>query len=207
MTISSLPAKLLVSLLAASLLTGCATAIPPVEVTRFHRLPLATAPMMGSYRIDIAPGEGTSSASLATRDYGAAVARQLDRLGYRPAAGAEPDHIVVVTIDRTELSAGDNGGGVSVGVGGATGGYRSGVGVGVGLDLTRLFADRRAIVATRLSVRIARRGEELAVWEGRARTLAGTGTPAAQTGLDADKLATALFADFPGRSGETISVP
>jgi hypothetical protein len=106
------------------------------------------------------------------------------------------------------VDASRNGSGVSVGVGGSTGGYRSGVGVGVGLDLTRLFGGgARDVVLTRMNVRIDPRAGGMALWEGRAETAARDGTPAAQPGLAADKLARALFADFPGRSGETITVP
>lgn len=195
---------------AAIAASGCATAIAPVEVTRFHRIDTPAAIPAGSYAIVARDARPGTPDSLADRSYQAAVAQQLDRLGYRSSltmAAGQPDYIVTVGLDRAERGADARGNGVSVGVGGGTGGYRSGVGVGVGLDLTSLFADRRDVIATRLSVRIARRGEELALWEGRAETVARTGTPAAQPGLAADKLATALFADFPGRSGETISVP
>lgn len=195
---------------AALAASGCATKIAPVEVTRFHRIDTPAAIPAGSYAIVARDARPGAPDSLADLSYQAAVAQQLDRLGYRSSltmAAGQPDYIVTVGLDRAERAADARGNGVSVGVGGGTGGYRSGVGVGVGLDLTSLFADRRDVIATRLSVRIARRGEELALWEGRAETVARTGTPAAQPGLAADKLATALFADFPGRSGETISVP
>ncbi len=204
------PLAVIVAIAAALAASGCATSIPPVELTRFHRIDVPAAMPTGSYAIvarEARPGEPES---LADRSYQAAVAQQLDRLGFRSSltmAAGQPDYVVTVGLDRAERPAEASGSGVSVGVGGGTGGYRSGVGVGVGLDLTSLFADRRDVIATRLSVTITRRGEELALWEGRAETVARNGTPAAQTGLSADKLATALFADFPGRSGETISVP
>lgn len=204
------PLAVIVAIAAALAASGCATAIAPVEVTRFHRIDTPAVIPAGSYAIvarDARPGEPDS---LAERSYQAAVAQQLDRLGYRSSltiAAGQPDYIVTVGLDRAERPADASGNGVSVGVGGGTGGYRSGVGVGVGLDLTSLFADRRDVIATRMSVAIARRGEELALWEGRAEIVARTGTPAAQPGIAADKLTTALFADFPGRSGETISVP
>ncbi|MEQ1689383.1 MAG: DUF4136 domain-containing protein, partial [Sphingopyxis sp.] len=70
-----------------------------------------------------------------------------------------------------------------------------------------LLRDRRDVVSTRLLVRITRNGDDLALWEGRAETFARVGTPAAGAGLNAQKLAEALFRDFPGRSGETITVP
>ena len=195
---------------AALAVSGCATAVPPVEVTRFHRIDTPPAVPAGTYAIVNRADAPGAIPSLVDRNYSAAVAQQLDRLGYRSAltmAAGQPDFIVTVGVDRAERAADVDGSGVSIGVGGGTGGYRSGIGVGVGLDLTRLLGGRRNAIATRMTVRISRRGEDLALWEGRAETIARSGTPAAQPGLVADKLATALFADFPGRSGETISVP
>jgi hypothetical protein len=186
----------------ALLLAGCATSIPPVEVTRFHRIDALSAVPQGSFTVASDGGP-----SLQDRDYVVAVERELQRLGYRPSGGGRADYAVTVTVDRAERPDDGRGGGVNVGIGGGTGGYRSGVGVGVGLDLTRLLGGRRDLVATRLSVRMMRAGEALALWEGRAETVARVRTPAAQSGIAAEKLARALFADFPGRSGETISVP
>ena len=62
------------------------------------------------------------------------------------------------------------------------------------------------IVVTRLSVQIRRRADGQTLWEGRAETSAKVGTPASQAGLSASKLANALFRDYPGKSGETITV-
>ena len=44
------------------------------------------------------------------------------------------------------------------------------------------------------------------MWEGRALLEAKRGTPAAQPGIAAAKLADALFRGYPGRSGESITV-
>jgi hypothetical protein len=52
-----------------------------------------------------------------------------------------------------------------------------------------------------------RASDDLVVWEGRAQTEAPNTAPAAQPGLAADKLARALFQDFPGESGRTITIP
>ena len=201
-------ARFMPLIVTAALLGGCATAIPPVEVTRFHRIDTPAAFPAGSFAVEAQAGRNSSGA-LADRSYAAAVEREMQRLGYSAAApGAPADYRVTVTVDRDERVSAERGSGVSVGVGGSTGGYRSGVGVGVGLDLTRLFGGgARDIVVTRMSVRIDPRAGGMALWEGRAETAARDGTPAAQPGLAADKLAHALFADFPGRSGETISVP
>jgi hypothetical protein len=45
------------------------------------------------------------------------------------------------------------------------------------------------------------------IWEGKASQTAKAGSPAAQPGIAASKLAAAMFKDFPGVSGETIRVP
>lgn len=203
------PTDLIALPLLAALLAGCATALPPVEATRFHRIDSTVLPT-GRYTF-VAP-DGADAPSLANRGYEIAVARQLDRLGLSAdgsLATGDVDYLVTarVTRDRGPADSAANGTGVSVGVGGATGGYRSGLGVGVGLDLTQLLADRRDLVVTTLAVRINRPGDSLPLWEGRAQSVARAGSPAAQPELDADKLASALFRDFPGRSGETIRVP
>jgi hypothetical protein len=52
-----------------------------------------------------------------------------------------------------------------------------------------------------------RRSDQVVIWEGTAVQAAKAGSPAAQPGIAASKLAEALFKDFPGVSGETIRVP
>jgi hypothetical protein len=198
---------------AALLLGGCAATMQPVSVTRFHRVDPPAASRSGIYDVIAGPSTTGGVASLANRTFETAVARQLDAIGLRSAmtiAHGDPDYFVTVGVDRTVRDQTNaNGSGVSVGIGGGTGGFRSGggVGVGVGLDLSRLFrgAPRDAVLTT-LSVRITRRGESLALWEGRAETVVRDGTPEAQTDAVAMRLAEALFRDYPGRSGETITV-
>ena len=93
---------------------------------------------------------------------------------------------------------------VSVGVGGSKGTYGSGVGLGLGINLGGGSAPQ---LQTTLAVRILRRSDQLVIWEGTAVQAAKVGSPAAQPGIAASKLAEALFKDFPGVSGETIRVP
>ena len=136
----------------------------------------------------------------------------MQRIGYRDAAapgGSASDAGDVITniaINVTDLGARQSRSPVSVGVGGSTGGYRSGVGVGVGLDLTNLLSKPKSRIVTELSVRILSRSDNKVIWEGKAAQEATAGTPAAQPGIAASKLAEALFKNFPGVSGETISV-
>lgn len=197
---------LIVAGLAAVTLGGCATPMPPVEVTRFHRINATSQLTAGTYTI--APQSADSGIGI-DASYEAAVAQQMDRLGYTPAPrGTQPTYVVSLRVEQARQRVERDGSGVNVGVGGGTGGYGSGVGVGVGLDLGRLFGGGSGeVVMTRMAVRIVRRDGDTALWEGRAEGAARANTPQAQPGLNADKLATALFSNFPGTSGETVTVP
>ncbi|MEO0440146.1 MAG: DUF4136 domain-containing protein, partial [Pseudomonadota bacterium] len=111
---------------------------------------------------------------------------------------------VRVLVDQSLLTAGGRRSPVSVGVGGRTGSYGSGVGLGIGINLGGKPKDK---IVTELSVRISRQSDGNVVWEGRSSIEAKQGSPASQPGLAASKLAEALFRDFPGQSGSTIKVP
>jgi hypothetical protein len=92
---------------------------------------------------------------------------------------------------------------ISLGVGGATGSYGSGVGLGIGVDLSGPPPD---VVETRLSVTIKDRVSGQSLWEGRASFAVSANSPLADTQLGAANMAEALFKGFPGHSGETIEV-
>lgn len=187
------------SLAVLVVLTGCATAVPPVEVTRFHVPALASLAPGSVYRLDEDPAGGIELAS-----YRRAVDMELRRLGYVAALpGAAAPLIVRVAVERQERVA-DGQSPVSVGVGGGTGGYGSGVGVGIGFNLG---GGARRWTDIALAVRIDDAATGTAVWEGRARTAVPSKAPAAQPSLAAAKMAAALFGGFPGESGATISVP
>ncbi len=199
---------LTVALLSAVALTlgGCATAVPPVEVTRFHnavpgwalgtRYAIATAPVDG-------PGAGMPS--IEWNSYRTAVDQQLQRQGLVAAGSGERAPLLVrIDFDRSERVNGGGRSPVSVGVGGGTGGYGSGVGLGVGFSFG---GGPRRIYDIGLSVRIDDAATGNALWEGRALAAVPAKAPAAQPSLAAAKLAEALFKDFPGESGRTISVP
>ncbi len=188
-----------------ALLAGCATTmVPPVSVTRFHDG--AAAWQQPGVRVVLTAAPDNSD-RLALRSYIAAVEQQLLRRGYVVVDGAEqpgeaPTLRVRVALDRS-VTAQRRQGPVSIGVGGGTGGYRSGVGVGLGFNLG---GGSRAIVNLRLSVRIDDAASGNAVWEGRAETSLPDQAPAAQGDLAAARLAEALFQDFPGQSGAVITV-
>jgi Domain of unknown function (DUF4136) len=182
--------------LAALPLSACVIPTGPVEVTRFNRAAEGYSYGQGSYMVK------PETDSLALSPYTAAVGRELQRVGYKDGLDAS-DVIAEIAVDvsrRTE----QRGSPVSVGVGGSTGSYGSGVGAGIGINLGGGKAES---VKTTLKVRLVRRSDNLVIWEGRAEQSAGAKSPAAQPGIAASKLAAALFQDFPGKSGETISVP
>ncbi|MEO8723527.1 MAG: DUF4136 domain-containing protein [Sphingobium sp.] len=189
-----------------SSMSGCAVAVPPVEVTRFHIDAPATT---GTIAIEEAPGSaalGGGSDGMEFRTYTAAVAQELQRIGFSEAATSKPsEYVAAVTIDRNirEPGMAQQRSPVSVGVGGSTGSYGSGIGLGIGINLS---GKPKNVIATSLSVQIRRRSDNLTIWEGRARTEAKEGTPAAQPSLAAAKLASALFGGYPGQSGQTIKV-
>lgn len=197
-------------------LGGCATAVPPVEVTRFHSAAPTGWAAGTRYVVDTVPlgdaaapdgvGVGASGPSLEWDSYRAAVERQLQLQGFVPAEnGARAPLKVRIGFDRADRNAGvGKRSPVSVGVGGSTGSYGSGVGLGLGINLG---GGPKRMADLQLSVRIDDAASGQAIWEGRALTAVPVKAPAAQPSLAAAKLAEALFKDFPGESGRTISVP
>lgn len=184
---------------------GCATGIggpAPSEVTRFHLgQQIARGP------IAVEPFEPADANSLEFRSYAYAVERQLAQLGWTvvPSAGRS-EQVALVDVEQGSREALSRGGSsVSVGVGGSTGGWRSGVGGGIGIGIP-LGGGGRDVVGTLLEVSLKRRSEGTVFWEGRATTEARAGSPEAQRTVAVEKLAEALFRDFPGESGRTIRV-
>ena len=66
--------------------------------------------------------------------------------------------------------------------------------------------DRGGSMVTELSVRIQRRSDATVAWEGRAELEARRNAALADRRAAVDRLAAALFQDFPGESGRTIRV-
>ncbi len=191
----------LLPLLSLSLLFACVVPTGPVEVTRFNRASEGVVYGTGSFSAVVA-GDTDTGQGLAASPYLAAVARELQRVGYSQ-RNDDSDIVAeirykVATLERERRSP------VSVGVGGSTGSFGSGLGVGVGINLG---GGSSAQVETTLAVRLLRRSDNLVLWEGKATQTAKAGSPAAQPGIAASKLAEALFKGFPGVSGESIRVP
>lgn len=184
------------------MLAGCATAVPPVEVTRFHS-PALTSLVPGT-AYSFADGDAGAAPIGELATYRLAVDRELQRLGFvaAKADGAAPLRVRLAMTRSTRTAAGPSP--VSVGVGGSTGSYGSGLGIGLGFNLG---GGPRQWTDLTLEVRIDDAASNSALWEGRALASIPTKAPGAQSSLAAAKLAAALFKGFPGESGRTISVP
>lgn len=181
--------------------SGCVAPIGPVEVTRFHAADMA-ALGHGTIRVEPSPGQADD---LEFRAYAGAVMRELARLGYTEPLPGEigSGQIAMLSLERQRFRPQRSSGPVSVGLGGATGSYGSGVGVGLGFNLSGPPPEQ---VETRLAVTIRERASGKALWEGRAAFTVRADSPMAQTSLGSAKMAEALFKGFPGQSSETILV-
>lgn len=193
-----------VTVAAALALSACATTpyTGPVEVTRFVA-PATERAALGQGTIAINFPEEISNEG-ARRAFAAAVSAELAALGYTVTTGPADQTAAIRTSRNAIVAQTQNGRGpVSVGVGGQTGSYGSGVGLGVGLNLGGGREDATAI--TELSVRITQ-GDNATLWEGRAQIATGVKSPYSQVDASARTLAAALFRDFPGGDGETVTV-
>lgn len=185
----------------ALLLAGCAAQVPPVQVTRFHLgQPLAAG------EVAVESRDPTQTNSLEFRTWAEAVSAQLARRGFRLAPGVARSELVavidVVQGSREELAGG--GSPVSIGIGGGSFGRSVGVGGGISFPIGKPRS--RELLMTQLSVQLKRRSDGTVIWEGRARTEARAGTPYAEPAATARRLVDALFEDFPGESGKTVTV-
>jgi hypothetical protein len=180
--------------LLAAALAACASgggkerpAAGGVEVARFHLgEPVARA------QIAVEPFDKADANRPEYPAYAAAVGRQLTRLGWT----------VVPTMTQSEqvalvdLSQGSREAVAAL----------SAARIGRGVSATLPAGTSAGITATLLEVAIRRRSDGTVFWEGRAVDEARTGTPEAARTAAVERLAQALFRDFPGESGRTIRV-
>ncbi len=188
------------ALVLSAALAGCATPGPaPVDVTRFHlNQPIARG------QIAIEPTDPADANSLEFRTYADAVARQLSAQGFTVVPAGRSEQVAQILVERGSRQALRERSPVSIGIGGGTGGWSSGVGGGVSFGLGGSRSGE--VVGTRLSVTIKRRSDGTRLWEGRAETEARADRPEADPRIAVEELAAALFAGFPGESGRTIRV-
>jgi hypothetical protein len=173
------------ALIVALALAGCATPrgggvggqAGGIDVNRTH-----LGQQLARAQIAVEPVNAADANNPEFAAYAGAVQRQLVRLGYtiapnRPAS----EQIARVTVQQGSRAA-----------------LTTGWPVGLG-PASRATAS----VATLLDVRIQRRSDGTVFWQGRAVVEASPGTARAAL---VERLAEALFRDFPGESGRTIRV-
>lgn len=200
----SQPIRLALASAAALLLAGCATGYrqAPVDVTRYH-----LGQPMERTTVAIEPMSGAMQISPEYQTYASAVAAELERMGYVQASSDRASgYIAAVSFLRGSKGSFRENPPVSIGLGGSSfGGGGGGVGVGGGISFG-LGGKQREVMGSELWVQLRRRSDNTTVWEGRAVTDVLSGTPGADPAPTATRLAQALFKDFPGESGITITV-
>ena len=180
-------------ILMAALLASCSTTkrsgaqAGGVDVARFH-----LGEQVARAQIAIEPFDRADSNSPDFPVYAAAVERELTRLGWtvvRTVGQSEQVALIDVTQGSREAIA-----------------PLTSARIGRNLAATTPTGSSAGLVATLLEVGIKRRSDGTLFWEGRAVGEAKTGSPLAAPEAAVNRLATALFRDFPGESGRTIRV-
>jgi hypothetical protein len=182
-------------LLLAAALAACASgggkkerpAAGGVDVARFHLgEPVARA------QIAIEPFDKADANRPEFPAYAAAVGRQLSRLGWTVVPSTtQSEQIALVDLEQGSREA------IAA---------LSAARIGRGVSGTAPAGTSANVTATLLEVAIRRRSDGTVFWEGRAVDEAPTGSSGASRTAAVERLAGALFRDFPGESGHTIRV-
>jgi len=181
-------------------IAGCTTA-PQSQVTRFH----LGGPIAPGH-IAVEPLLPAQKGSVEFQTYANIVGAELARLGFTEAPGlAASEQVAVVGVERGPRDAPARHSPVTVSVGGGSFGWGGGVGGGVSFPVGSSRGGNE-IVVTRLFVQIKRRSDGTVIWEGRGETASPSGSPEAQPAESVRRVASAMFRDFPGTSGQTITV-
>lgn len=190
----------------AALLSACASTSggggvsTAIDVTRFH-----LGQQIARGEIAVEPVNPAQAGSLEFTRYAAAVSRQLTALGWQVVPGnTRSEQVALIRVDQGTRAQLANRPALSIGIGGGTGGYGGGVGVGGGVTVPVGGRGANEVIVTELGVRLQRRSDGTAIWEGRAQQEARAGTTFAAAGNAVERLAPALFQGFPGESGRTI---
>jgi hypothetical protein len=158
-----------------------------IDVARFHLgEPVARA------QIAVEPFDKADGNRPEFPAYAAAVGRQLTRLGWTVVPTTKgSEQIALIDLEqgsRESVAA------------------LSAARIGRGLTAAAPSGTSANVTASLLEVAIRRRSDGTVFWEGRAVGEARTGSPQAARTAIVERLAEALFRDFPGESGRTIRV-
>lgn len=188
---------------AAALALAACTTTPTAEVTRFH-----LGQPMPSDTIRIVPAATPAAPGTAVplefRSYAAAVGTELAARGFRPVEGGPTAYLATLSIEQTTRAGIPQRSPFSIGIGGGSFGRGGGIGGGINLPIG---APRNSDVRVNLlALTIRRESDNSAVWEGRAIQEIAASAPASNLSAAVPALARALLKDFPGASGQTVTV-
>jgi hypothetical protein len=157
-----------------------------VEVARFH----LGEPTIARSRIAIEPFDKADASRPGYAAYVAAVSRQLTRLGWTVVpTTTQSEQIALIDLEQGNREA----------IAALTAAR-----IGRGVKPGPQAGPSKGRVATLLEVGIRRRSDATVFWEGRAVMEGRAGTAAAAPAAAVERLAEALFRDFPGESGRSI---
>ena len=179
---------LLLALAAAACSTGSGRGgVGGVEVARFHLGETVARSQIAAEAFDKADANRPEFGA-----YAAAVARQLTRLGWTVVnTTGQSEQIALIDLEQGSREA----------IAALTAAR-----IGRGVPALAPEGTAENVTATLLEVAIRRRSDATVFWEGRAVTEARSDSPEAARVAAVEKLAEALFRDFPGESGRTIRV-
>lgn len=185
----------------ALMLTACATTPrpAPIDVTRYH---LGSPVAQGSVTVE----PQTYYAGVTPEDnvYATAITDALAARGFTLAADkASAAYVASFAYTRTSRGTVRTRPPVTIGIGGGSFGGNVGVGGGASFGIG---GHRAELYDTELKVQLKRTGDMTVVWEGRAVTEGLSGAHGETAAETASRLAQAMFKDFPGESGITITV-
>lgn len=151
-------------------------------------------PLLGKGRIVVAAVNG-AEAEWKLPVYEAAVVDELAHKGYDTATAADPGQVVQVAVSHATVVPEEAPHKPVSGAMSTTVSNRgSGFGMALALDFTK---PKKAIVSTRLDVRIRDKGSNRVLWEGHAEAQSREDDAGLDNGAVAARLANALFAKFP----------
>ena len=160
--------------------------------------------LLGKGAITVSASPGTTSDASEQAAYEAALIDQLVKAGYDTTApdpkGGQRAEIRIVrdVLVPEEQKRNPVSGAMSVG----TGTYGSSVGMAVALDFSK---PRKALLSTRVEVRIIDTATDKPLWEGRAEIATRDGDSRWNEQAIATRLAAAMFAQFPAGSERTVA--
>lgn len=196
---SKIVLRVTVAVVAALMLGACASpAQRGTEVTRFHLNQPIT-----QQSVHIAPGEGMDDSSIEYSSYRQIVATQLTTLGFEVTDDDTASLRADLLVKREAQQVAPKSSGMTIGIGMGSYGRSGGIGGGVSAPVGGRKGGE--VFATTLSVQLIDTAENAIVWEGDAVNTADA-TPGSPVEA-VRNLAAALFADFPGESGKTVTVP